>query len=287
MTGWRTYLTLGRVSNLPTVWTNVLAGTVLAGVIAPVRTLLLLAASLSLFYVAGMFLNDAFDHHVDARERPDRPIPAGEISARQVFVLGFGMLAAGLLLLFPAASPGARAPTLLAGLALAAVIVLYDAWHKGNPLSPLVMGLARALVYLVAGVAVAGSIPLSLLAGAVVLTAYLIGLTYVAKQETLGRVRNLWPLVFLSAPFLYTAPAVAASPAGAAIYLGFLTWVIYALTLLIRSPRRIPRAVVSLIAGIALLDALLIALHGAPTLAWAAVGGFAATLALQKLVSGT
>ena len=30
---WRTYLRLGRVSNLPTVWTNVLAGVVLIGIV--------------------------------------------------------------------------------------------------------------------------------------------------------------------------------------------------------------------------------------------------------------
>lgn len=285
--GWRTYLTLGRVSNLPTVWTNVLAGTVLAGVIPPFATLLLLLVALSLFYTAGMFLNDAFDREIDARERPERPIPAGEIAARRVFVLGFGMLAAGLLLLVPAAAPGARTPTLLSGVALAGVIVLYDVWHKANPFSPLLMGLARALVYVTAGTAVAGRVTPALLAGALVLVAYLIGLTYVAKQETLGRVRNLWPLVFLAAPFLYAAPVVAATPVGAMIYIGFLAWVVYALTLLIRSPRRIPRAVVSLIAGIALLDAMLIVLHGAPALAGAAAGGFAATLALQKVVSGT
>ena len=52
---WSTALRLGRVSNLPTVWTNVLAGIVLsdAAVTAPSAVLLLL--SLSLFYVAGMF----------------------------------------------------------------------------------------------------------------------------------------------------------------------------------------------------------------------------------------
>lgn len=287
MTGWRTYLTLGRVSNLPTVWTNVLAGTVLAGAAASILTLLLLATALSLFYVGGMFLNDAFDRQADALDRPDRPIPAGEVPARRVFVLGFGMLAGGLLLLVPASNPGTRTPTLLGGVGLVVVIITYDAWHKANPLSPLLMGVARALVYLVAGLAVVGGLPISLLAGSAVLTAYLIGLTYVARQEALGRVRNLWPLVFLAAPFLYAAPAIAATPGAAAMYAGFLAWVVYALTLLVRPPRKVPRAVVSLIAGIALLDALLIALHGAPVLAWAAVGGFAATLSLQKLVSGT
>jgi 4-hydroxybenzoate polyprenyltransferase len=49
----------------------------------------------------------------------------------------------------------------------------------------------------------------------------------------------------------------------------------------------VPRAVVSLIAGIALLDAVLIAAAGAPGVAWLAVGGFVLTLGLQRLVPGT
>ena len=93
---WQVALRLGRVSNLPTVWTNTLAGIVLAGgrVLEP-WTLPLLVA-LSLFYVAGMYLNDAFDAGIDARERPERPIPAGLVSAETVFTLGFAMMALAL-----------------------------------------------------------------------------------------------------------------------------------------------------------------------------------------------
>ena len=91
------YLRLGRVSNLPTVWTNVLAGAVLAGraTVGPGRAGRSLALALSLFYVGGMYLNDAFDREIDARERPERPIPSGRIGAGEVFALGFGLLGAG------------------------------------------------------------------------------------------------------------------------------------------------------------------------------------------------
>ena len=92
-------LRLGRVSNLPTVWTNALAGIVLAGGhVADPRTLPLIAA-FSLFYVAGMYLNDAYDAEIDARERPERPIPSGRVSAETVFTAGFAMMALGLALL--------------------------------------------------------------------------------------------------------------------------------------------------------------------------------------------
>ena len=36
------------------------------------------------FYVGGMYLNDYFDRAIDARDRPGRPIDAGEIRAGSV-----------------------------------------------------------------------------------------------------------------------------------------------------------------------------------------------------------
>jgi 4-hydroxybenzoate polyprenyltransferase len=118
--------------------------------------------------------------------------------------------------------------------------------------------------------------------GVGLLLAYLIGLTYVAKQENLGEIRNLWPLAFLAAPF------AAAWPTGslaAAIYIGFVVWVLRAV-LLVRA-RRIKPAVTSLIAGISLFDALQIANLGRADLAIAAVTMFGLTLAFQRVVPGT
>ena len=81
-------LRLGRVSNLPTVWTNTLAGIVLTGMaVNDARTVPILLA-MSLFYVGGMYLNDAFDAEIDAEERAERPIPSGQISRQSVFVSG-------------------------------------------------------------------------------------------------------------------------------------------------------------------------------------------------------
>ena len=51
---WPVALRLGRVSNLPTVWTNVLAGVVLSGAPLSLGITLVLMLALSLFYVAGM-----------------------------------------------------------------------------------------------------------------------------------------------------------------------------------------------------------------------------------------
>ena len=150
------------------------------------------------------------------------------------------------------------------------------------------MGLCRMLVYVTAGVTVAGRLTGPVLGGALALFCYLIGLTYVAKQETLAEYRNLWPLAFLFAPFAYAAPFVARGPAAAVIYLGFLAWVVYAISFLVRRGHvNIPRAVISFIAGISLLDALLIAGAGRAALAVGAIGGFGLTLAGQRWVRGT
>lgn len=284
------HLRLGRVSNLPTVWTNVLAGAVLSGREPTGPVLAALAVALSLVYTGGMYLNDAFDREVDARERPERPIPSGLIGAGQVFAIGFGLLAAGVggVAVAAAASPAPGAWTaVVAALALAGAVIYYDARHKRNPLSPVVMGICRVLVYLTAALAVAGRLGPAVAAGALVLLAYLIGLTYVARQETLTEVGNLWPLLGLAAPFLYAAPQLGRWP-GALLYLAFLGWVVHAIALLVRRRRRsIPRAVVSLIAGICLLDALLMVQAGAPALAGWGLAGFALTLAGQRWVSGT
>jgi len=284
------YLLLGRVSNLPTVWTNALAGVVLAGAEVGPERLLLLALAFSFFYTGGMYLNDAFDREMDARERPERPIPSGRIGAGLVFAIGSVLLGLGVGVVgIAATAPGGRVvATVASGVLLAGAITSYDFWHKGNPASPLLMGLCRVLIYVTAALAVAGHVRPPVWAGAAVLLCYLIGLTYVAKQENLTEIRHVWPLVFLAAPFLYAWPALLAAGAGTVLYLGFLAWVAYAVAGLVRPGRRdIRRAVVSLIAGISLLDALLIAGVGDSRRAAWAVGGFVLTLALQRWVPGT
>src|SRR5689334_5853574 len=111
---------LGRVSNLPTVWTNVLAATVLAGGgWRSGRTGVILAA-MSLFYVGGMYLNDFFDRAIDARERPARPIPAGDVTAATVAAIGFALLGCGIIAMTLLGGAG-----LLAGVVLALAIVGY------------------------------------------------------------------------------------------------------------------------------------------------------------------
>jgi hypothetical protein len=253
--------------------------------------LFLLVASMSLFYIGGMFLNDAFDHVFDAKARPERPIPSGQVSAAQVHAFGFGMMAVGLALLAWVGycyEPLTQWRPVVAGLALAGAIVFYNWHHKNNPLSPLVMGACRMLVYLTAALAVSEIVPKEVIYAAMVLLCYLIGLTYAAKKEHLGRLENIWPLAFLAVPLIYGIYLALTQPIVAVPLVMLAVWTLYALSLLRRrNPGDVPRAVVSLIAGISILDAMLLTSVGAVTLAWFAIAAFGATLASQRWVSGT
>ncbi len=286
-----TMLKLGRVSNLPTVWTNALAGSVLAGSVLDgsvsggqtgLLAVLIIALVLSLFYIGGMWLNDAFDAEIDAQERASRPIPMGEIGVAAVFVVGFGLLIAGILLAFMLGQTAG-----LTGIGLAVSVVLYDWLHKRTVLSPVIMGMTRFFCYVLAAAAV-GQITGSVLAGGLGLLAYIVGLTYAAKQEAYDRLDRAWPLAVLALPLAYGLWQSVRMPVALAIWAGLLVVVLIALRLLMRRAKGdVPRAVVTMIAGISLYDGVLIAATGQTMLALLAVAGFALTLVLQRVVSGT
>lgn len=305
------YLRLGRVSNLPTVWSNVLAGTVVAssitGSVPSAIHIALVMLAISAFYCSGMYLNDAFDREIDARERPGRPIPSGQISARAVFIIGFLLQALGLLTLSQYGSWATAC-----GLALAATILLYNLWHKGNSLSPLIMGLCRALVYFSAAacaMTVTGHITsfdwgsnnssatmsnTAVVVAALAIWAHVVGLTYAAKQESLNRLGSLWPLMILSLPLLlYGDRTVAAWSDGALPLLMLLALAVadvIAVRLLITRhiAGAVPKAVAQLIAATSLLDALVIAAAGGPAVAIAfCLCAFTMTRFLQRIVPGT
>lgn len=284
-------LRLGRVSNLPTVWSNTLAGTALAGGAIWTPTTLLVAIGLSLLYVSGMYLNDAFDRDIDSIERPERPIPAGLVNANTVFAAGFGLMLAGLVFVTWGSAIASETSTrpVLAALALGGAIVFYDWHHKGNALSPFFMGVCRVLAYLTAGYASVSVPSEALFIAALTGLCYLIGLTYAAKQESLDRLGSLWPLVFLGAPIIYGLATVwQGGVAAVAALVAVAAAIGTALHFLRRRAKGdVPRAVVTLIAGISLVDALFLATAGATGAALLAGMCFLFALALQRWVSGT
>jgi hypothetical protein len=281
----QTLLRLGRVSNLPTVWTNVIAGATIANPAATAADIVTVGLAMTAFYVGGMYLNDFFDREIDARERPGRPIHAGEVSAATVSTIGFALLAAGIALLAPFGFF-----TAVWGLALAVAIVLYDAWHKGNSFAPVIMGLCRALVYLGTGAAVSGQVRPVLIVGATALAAHVVGLTYAAKQENLNHVGRLWPLVVLAGPLLLALPGISAELLVIVAAVLLCAADIAAVRLLARRATgdAVPRAVSMLIAAICLVDALAVALHGGGiVLTCVCASGYPLTRLFQAAIPGT
>jgi hypothetical protein len=280
-----TLLRLGRVSNLPTVWTNVIAGATIANLAASLIDAAVVGLAMTAFYVGGMYLNDFFDRDIDARERRGRPIHAGDISAGAVSAIGFILLAVGIVLLMRFGLL-----TVIWGLALAAAIALYDVWHKGNVFAPVIMGLCRALVYLATGAAVSGEVRFALIAGAIALATHVIGLTYAAKQENLNQIGRLWPLAILAGPLLFALPGTSN---GWLVVIGCLLLCaadIAAVRLLARrtAPDAVPRAVSMLIAAICLVDALAVARYGGGILlAFVCASSYFLTRLFQTAIPGT
>jgi hypothetical protein len=279
MSSARAWLQLARISNTPTVVSNTIAGAVLAVAAPSAGVVAAVAVAMALFYTAGMVLNDVADEAIDRRERPERPIPSGAIT-RTAALTAFGVLVVGGLAIL--AAEGWRA--LAAGAGLVVLIVVYDLWHKGNALSPVLMGACRALVYVIAGFAVADTLPWELWAGAGMLLVYIVGLTQVAKAEATGR-SSAWPTAAVLAPVIFWA-FLLPSPESFLTLAAFLAWVLWALRL-VRS-KRIGPAVGAMIAGVSLFDAVAVASADGPFVAVAVcVGAFAVTIALQTKIAGT
>jgi heme O synthase-like polyprenyltransferase len=280
MSSARAWLQIARISNTPTVVADTVAGAVLVAASPPAGTVAIVALAMVLFYTAGMVLNDVADADVDRRERPERPIPSGAISAGAAVGVLCGLVGSGLAIL-----AGQGVKPVLAGLGLVALIVVYDLWHKSNPLSPVLMGACRAMVYVIAGLAVADALNAELWGAAAMMLVYLVGLTQVAKAEG-GGMAARWPVVAVLAPAAYWAKEL---PDGAVALLiaAFLVWTGYALWLVL-ARHRVGAGVARLIAGIAVYDALVVVGAGGGAVALAVcLAAFAATIALQTQIAGT
>jgi 4-hydroxybenzoate polyprenyltransferase len=279
----RTLLVLGRVSNVPTVWSNCFAGWLLAGGGDWSRFLLMTFAATCL-YVGGMYLNDAFDASFDLQHRAERPIPSGAIRVEAVWAWGFGWLGLGLACLF-----GFGQTTIICALLLVVAILVYDAIHKIFALSPVLMAACRFfLVLLAASTGRDGITGLSIWTG-LALASYIVGLSFLARKESVQAPVSRWPCLFLAAPLLLALIVnqgehfVRAMVLCAAVGL----WMVRCLALALWSPQRnIGRCVSGLLAGIALVD-LLAAWDGSLATGSTFAALFALALLFQRFVPAT
>jgi len=286
----RTLLILGRVSNLPTVWSNCLAGWWLAGA-GSAGKLPLLLLGISAQYIGGMYLNDAFDADFDRQRRAARPIPSGQITEQEVWRFGWGWLAVGVVLLF---GLGKLAGCL--GLVLAACILIYNQTHKLITASPWLMGLCRFWVYVIAGLAGARDaiLPDGLLGWSVwcgmALALYIVGLSYVARRESFRGPVPYWPLLLLAAPFFLAWIMDPAEFRSAALWLALVLvlWVARCVRSVFQSGTiNVGRVVSGLLAGIVFVDWLAVAPECPRGLSLVFLILFGATQAWQRYIPAT
>jgi hypothetical protein len=245
----RTLLVLGRVSNLPTVWSNCLAAWLLNGGQAW-NNFYVLCIGATFLYIGGMFLNDAFDAGFDRQFRKERPIPSGQITVRAVWRIGLTLLLLGWLLLSLLGKPAALATPLLVG-----AIVLYDAVHKRTVFAPVIMAACRFLLYSVAAAATLRAVNDAVVWHGLALAAYITGLSYLARGESGQGTGRRWPLVLLAAPLvanvMVNSNRDALSWIASALLLAWMFWCLRGVT---RSTYDIANSVAGLLAGIVLVD---------------------------------
>ena len=279
----RTFLVLGRASNLPTVWSNCLAGWVLAGA-GEGKRLILLCLGSTFLYLGGMFLNDAFDAQFDQQHRQERPIPSGAVRASLVWKWGLSWLLLGVIVLGLFGRT-----TMILAILLALTILIYDAIHKVFAFSPVLMAVCRFFLVLVAASSASdGVVGYSIWSG-LVLAGYIFGLSYVARRESIRSRLRAWPCFFLGAPVLLALVVNqgAFQRRGFLLSSLFVIWTLVALRQIFWSPQpNVGRTVSGLLAGIILVDFL--AVGGGWPWPGAAFGGlFLLALLFQRFIPAT
>jgi len=280
----RTLLILGRVSNLPTVWSNCLAGWWLSGG-GHWGKLPLLLSGVSALYIGGMYLNDAFDAEFDRQRRSTRPIPSGLISELAVWRFGWGWLILGTVLL---ACLGRLAGWL--ALVLVASILVYNITHKFITASPWLMGLCRFWVYVIAGTTGLFGLDGWPIWSGVALALYIVGLSYVARRESFRGPVPHWPLIFLVAPLFLAMVMDKGEYRESAIWLSLVLglWVARCVrTVFEAGTINVGRVVSGLLAGIVFVDWLAVAPDCPRALSFAFLCLFGATQALQRYIPAT
>lgn len=280
----RTLLILGRASNLPTIWSNCLAGWWLGGG-GNLGKLPLLIFGVSALHTGGMFLNDAFDAEFDRQRRVSRPIPSGAISREKVWVWSFSLLAIGALML---AILGKTTGVLT--LALLACIIIYNAMHKAIAASPWLMGLCRFWVYLIAGSTGAWGVNGWPIWCGVALAIYVAGLGCVAQRESFHDPVPRWPLALLVAPLVLAVlmDTEESRMPGVWLSLVLVLWVVHCTrTIFLPGEVNVARIVSGLLAGIIWVDWLAVAPQCPHGLSFIFLALFGATLWLQRFVPAT
>jgi 4-hydroxybenzoate polyprenyltransferase len=280
----RTLLVLGRVSNLPTVWTNCLAGWWLSGG-GNYWKLPFLLVGVSALYTGGMFLNDAFDADFDQQRRAARPIPSGAIAAGTVWRFGWAWLALGILCLLALGKIA-----LALAIVLVICILIYNAVHKFIIASPWLMGLCRFWVYVIAGTTGLDDLRGWPIWCGAALAFYVVGLSYVARRESFHGPVPYWPLFLLTTPIVLAMLMNIGDARKSAMLISVILalWVVRCVrTIFLPGEINVGRIVSGLLAGIVFVDWLAVAPQCPHWLSGVFLILFAATIFFQRFIPAT
>lgn len=287
----RAWIRLARASNIPSVWTNVLAGAVLGSAPgaawAQPGAFLPVLVGATLIYVGGMMLNDVVDVDADRADGlSDRPLVSGAIvparaRAAAIAAIVIGCLAAALT--GPGAWPWA--------LGLGGAVVLYDLMPRRSGAARIVMGACRALLVLLAGVAMGGTASSPALLGwALLVGGYTWQVTGLAQREHAGaggrglRHAALLPLWLLAGGAL-PGPAPGLAAIACALAMTLALHITAARLRAVQQAR--PIHVMAMIAVFALGDAWMLLRFGAWVEAAAAIGCFGLMRLLHRRIPGS
>lgn len=202
------YLQLFRLANITTAWADVLAGVGVVGATSFIFTmhnpeqfslrllssLLLLLLSVTLLYAGAVAFNDIFDAELDKIERPERPLPSGEISKSTAILWASFLSLLGI---------GAASMVSWTSGAITLVIVIlylfYDYKAKHSVwMGPVVVGLCRS-GSLFMGMSILSSALPAHLELLIIPFTYIAGVTLVSK----GEVKVESPILLWLALLLY------------------------------------------------------------------------------------
>lgn len=290
----RALLATGRVANLPTVCSNVLAAFWLSSTISPdfqpghaghelhIPLLLSFAVFACMIYLGGCLLGDVLDAGFDRQHRPGRPIPQGILQAKPLLIAVFGLFTlatTGLVSAHYLLSSTPRLDVTVLGCLLVALVITYALYHKRNKAAALVLMASCRLMLVTVAMAAGWSSLLAetgYLANALMLLPFSVGaytllLSWVASSESSPgafQSRHILASLLLAVPLAsLVLHLVLASPEQAPLrllqqplYLGCLAllylWLVFALRALKSSkPAFVSRA----LAGFCLLDACFLA----------------------------
>ncbi len=254
------FLQLIRLPAGCSVLSNIIVAHILAteGNINTSVLLFTISASFCLYF-GGMVLNDCFDFSEDLQDRPERPLPSGQIDLKTAWISGYTLLFLGCL-----SAAWVNQQVLVISIILALLVLLYDSNNLSGWPSAITMGLCRYTNWLMALAVLPLSIPIILIPLPILF--YVIALTRLSQVETSNAsLTRLYEIViFLLISFVSLLLLVELTIFSALFLLLLGGYYLFLILPLLKShtPQQIQHIVGQLVFGLIPLDAAICLIYG-------------------------